>query len=225
MLSDYETLVTAAVRDDAAKLTTDEIDSAIAQALVRYSKDRPRDKAEDVVSPGGNLLPLPAAWEVDFSQLNSLEYPIGTVPPQIIQAGGWGMYLSPSGWQIQVMAAIQAAASVRATYTISHVLSGVADTIPVGDRESVSSYAAAMLCDQLASLYSNDQDTTIKADSVQHVVSKAGEFAKRAIVLRKRYFDDLGIDPKRNVAAGAVVNLDLASSIGRDRLTHPRRYR
>jgi hypothetical protein len=44
-------------------------------------------------------------------------------------------------------------------------------------------------------------------------------------VLRKRYFDDLGIDPKRNVAAGAVVNLNMASSVGRDRITHPRRYR
>lgn len=224
MLADYETLVAAAVRDDAANLDIAEIRSAITQAVARYSKDRPRLKVQDVVSPGGNLLPLPAAWEADFSQLNSLEYPVGDVPPSMIGAGGWAMYAAPSGLNIQVMEAVSAAATVRATYTIAHVLSGVADTIPVGDRESVSSYAAAMLCDQLASLYSNDQDSTIKADSVQHT-SKAGEYARRAKVLRQRYFDDLGIDTKRNVAAGAVVNLDMASSVGRDRLTHPRRYR
>lgn len=224
MLADYTTLVAAAVRDDATKLQSGEISSAIAQAVARYSKDRPRTKVEDVTAPGGNLLPLPNAWEADFSQLSSLEYPIGNVPPDIIGAGGWAMYTTPSALKIQVASAIHANAAVRATYTIAHVLSTTVDTIPVGDRESVSSYAAAMLCDQLASLYSNDQDSTIKADSVQHT-SKASEFAKRAKVLRQRYFDDLGIDTKRNVAAGAVVNLDMASSVGRDRITHPRRYR
>lgn len=224
MLTDFETLVEAAARDDASKLTPAEISSAITQAVARYSKDRPRQKVEDIVAPGGNLLPLPAAWEADFSQLNSLEYPIGNVPPAIIEAGAWSMYATPTGWSIQVMAAIGAAQQVRVSYTIAHVLTGAADTIPVNDRESVSSYAAAILLDQLATLYSNDQDSTIKADSVQHI-SKAGEFARRASVLRKRYFDDLGIDPKRNVAAGAVVNLNMASSVGRDRITHPRRYR
>ena len=224
MLIDYQALVAAAVRDEAQKLSAGDIGSAITQAVARYSKDRPRLKVQDVVAPGGNLLPLPAAWQADFSQLSSLEYPIGNVPPDIIGAGGWAMYVAPDGLMVQVMAAISAAATVRVTYTIAHVLSDVADTITVMDREPVSSYAAAMLCDQLASLYSNDQDSTIKADSVQHT-SKAGEFARRAKVLRQRYFDDLGIDTKRNVAAGAVVNLDLASSVGRDRLTHPRRYR
>lgn len=224
MLADYTTLVTAAVRDDASKLASGEISGAIAQAVARYSKDRPRQKVQDVAAAGGNLLPLPAAWETDFSQLNSLEYPIGNVPPDIIRAGGWAMYATPTALQIQVVDALPASAAVRATYTIAHVLSTAADTLPVVDRESVSSYAAAILLDQLASLYSNDQDSTINADSVQHG-SKAGEFARRAKVLRQRYFDDLGIDTKRNVAAGAVVNLDMASSVGRDRLTHPRRYR
>jgi hypothetical protein len=224
MLSDYETLVAAAVRDDASKLSPDEISSAINQAVARYSKDRPRQKVEDIVSPGGNLLPLPVAWEADFSQLNSLEYPIGRVPPSILEAGSWAMYATPGGLMVQVAIGIVEAAAVRATFSIAHILSGAVDTVPVGDRESVSSYASAILLDQLASLYSNDQDSTIKADSVQHT-SKAGEFARRAKVLRQRYFDDLGIDTKRNVAAGVVVNLDLVNSVGRDRLTHPRRFR
>lgn len=224
MLADYQILVADFVRDEASKLTADQIGRAITQAVKRYSKDRPRQKVEDIAAPGGKLLPLPASWEADFSQLNSLEHPIGNVPPAIIGAGEWAMYSTPTALKVQVMAAITAGASVRATYTIAHVLSAVADTIRVDDREPVASYAAAVLLDELASLYSHDQDSTIKADSVQHT-SKAGEFARRASVLRKRYFDDLGIDTKRNVAAGAVVNLDLASSVGRDRLTHPRRYR
>jgi hypothetical protein len=114
---------------------------------------------------------------------------------------------------------IVANATVRSSYSIAHQVSGSADTIPLGDREVVCCLAAASLCDQLASLYSGDSDSTIQADSVNHQ-SKAAEFAARARALRKRYFDELGIDTKKNVAAGEVVNLDLPSSLGTERLTH-----
>lgn len=224
MLVDFEKLVAAAVQDEAGRLIIDDHHRAITQAVARYSKDRPRHKVEDIAAPGGNLLPLPPAWEVDFSQLDSLEYPIGNVPPYIVEAGGWAMYTTPTGEVVQVGSAIAAGHAVRATFTVAHVLSATVDTIPFGDREPVASYAAAILADQLASLYSNDQDSTIRADSVQHT-SKASEFARRAKTLRQRYFDDIGVDTKRNVAAGAVVNLNLNNSLGRDRLTHSRRYR
>jgi len=224
MLADYQTLTDNLVRDDAGKLTPVERDLAIIAAVNRYSKDRPRVKVEDIASPGGNTLPLPVGWVDGFSTLNSLEYPLGKVPPEHLETGAWGMYNAPAGWQVMVRETLASGAVVRAGYTVWHVLGVATDTLPETDREAVASYAAALLLDQLASLYSGDSDSTISADSVQHQ-SKASEFAARARVLRKRYFDDLGIDTKRNAAAGAVVNLDLASSLGRDRLTHPRRFR
>lgn len=223
-LTDYQTLTDNLVRDDAGKLTPTERDRAIAAAVIRYSKDRPRTKVEDIAAPGGNYLPLPVGWDEGFSNLDSLEYPLGKMPPEHLESGSWGMYNAPGGWQVMVLQTLPAGAAVRSTYTIRHVLDANTDTLPETDREAVASYAAALLLDQLASLYSGDSDSTISADSVQHQ-SKASEFAARARVLRKRYFDDLGIDTKRNAAAGAVVNLDLASSLGRDRLTHPRRFR
>ena len=186
MLGDYQVQVTREVRDDASKLDAFDLDDAIAQAVVRYGKDRPREKVEDLSAPGGNLLPLPDAWVSGFSQLNSLEHPVGNVPPCYIGAGGWWMYATPDGQMIQVVDAIMADVAVRAAYTVPHVLSDAEDTIPLGYREPVACYAAAILCDQLASLYANDGDSTIKADSVQHV-SKAGEYAKRAKSLRQRY--------------------------------------
>ncbi|MEW8660777.1 MAG: hypothetical protein AB2603_20895, partial [Candidatus Thiodiazotropha endolucinida] len=93
-----------------------------------------------------------------------------------------------------------------------------------GDREAVASYAAALCCEQLVSEYSGDSDSTIQADSVDHG-DKARKFGRRADKLRKRYYNELGIEPKRNQAAGVVVDLDGRDSRGRDRLTHPGRFR
>ena len=224
MLSDYQTLTDNLVRDDAGKLTSADRDLAIGAAVVRYSKDRPRTRVSDITAPGGHYLPLPNGWEDGFSSLGGLEYPVGDMPPEYLETGSWGMYHTPSGMQIMVRDALPVNATVRAGFTARHVLTDALDTLPDTSREAVCSYAAAILLDQLASLYSGDSDSTIQADSVNHQ-SKASEFAARARALRKRYFDDLGIDPRRNVAAGAVANLHLNDSRGRDRLTHPRKFR
>lgn len=224
MLTDYQTLVTELVRDDAGRIVTAERDRAIQMAVQRYSKDIERLKVEDVVVTDANTLPLPAAWEADASELRSLEYPVGDVPPAYLSGERYGLYQKPASTVIMLLDAVAAAASIRVTYTITHVVSVSVDSIPVKDREPVACWASALLCDQLAAFYSGGTDSTIQADSAPGQ-SRAQEYSARARALRKRYLDELGIDDKRNVAAGAVVNLNAADSQGRDRLTHPARYR
>lgn len=223
-LLDFQTLTDNLVRDDAGKIATADRDSAIALAVSRYSKDRPDKKVEDITAPGGQLLNLPLAWEPDFSTLQALEYPVGQVPPLHLEPEDWALYDAPGVQQIQLAASINAGETVRTSYTIARVVDATTDTIPAANQEVVASYAAAVLCDQLASLYSGDTDSTIQADTVEHQ-GKAREFAMRAKTFRKRYYDELGIEPKRNVAAGVVVDLDMNNSQGNDRLTHPGRFR
>lgn len=224
-LADFQNLVDDLVRDDTGKITVADRDQAIGLAVERYGKDRPRSKVEDVAAlVTGQVLPLPAGWQADFSKIVSLEHPIGEIPPALLGSDAHRLYDTPTTTQVLLAVVLQAAEQVRATYTVRHTLDAVTDTLPVQDREAVSSWAAALLLDQLASLFSGDSDSTIQADSVDHN-SKAREFAARARSARKRYFDELGIDPKRNVAAGAVVDLDLRDSHNRDRLTHPGRFR
>jgi hypothetical protein len=225
MLSDYQTLVTELVRDDAGKIAAAEKDRAIDLAVKRYSKDRPQVKVEDLTPESANLLPLPASWESDFSELRSLEYPIGDVPPTLIEPGRYEFYRSPTALKIQVLDAVAVAANnVRASYTIKHVVSASADTIPIQDREPVACWAAAILADELAAFYSGGTDSSVQADSVEQR-SKAEEYAARARTLRKRYHDELGIEEKKAAPAGVVVNLDQPDSRGEDRLLHLRRYR
>jgi hypothetical protein len=223
MLSDYQTLVAKFVQDDAGKVIADDLDTAIGLAVQRYSKDRPRLKVSDLTPSSANVLPLPALWETDFSELRSLEYPLAQNPPSFIAADRYGPYDNGVTVTIKLVDAVAVAANnVRASFTIAHVVSAAVDTIPVGDREPVACWAAASLCDELASFYSGGTDSTIQADDVKSQ-SKAQEYASRAKALRKRYLDELGVAEKRNIAAGTVVSLRNESSAGQSRLTHPMR--
>lgn len=224
-LADYQALVTALVRDDSGKIVVADRDEAIARAVARYSKDRPQLKIEDAAAPGGNKLNLPAGWQAGFSALRSIEYPIGTTPPDYLDQDSYGLYSTPAGDEIKIANAITAAQQVRITYTIRHVVDLTpADTIRADDREPVCAWAAALLLDQLAAYFSGATDSTIQADSVDRR-SKGAEYAARAKRLRDRYFDELGIGAQKSVAAGVVVDLDMPDSRGNDRLLHPRRFR
>jgi len=215
-IADYQNLIDDFVRDDAAKISTADRDEALQLAVRRYSKDRPQEKVEDLISSGGKLLSLPPAWEAGFSKLNSLETPIGEIPPALMDDDHISLYATPSGITIQIIKSLAVNAQVRANYSIQHVVDSGNDTISIVDREPVAAWAAAVLCDQLAAHYSGDSDSTIQADNVDHG-DKSSHFAKRAKTLRKRYFDELGVDSKRNVAAGVVVDMGLKNRSGNDR--------
>ncbi len=224
-LADYQTLVTNLVRDDTGKIANADRDEAIARAVARYSKDRPREKIEDIAAPGGNKLNLPAGWQAGVSSIIAIEYPIGNTPQDLLDQDSYTIYSTPTGDEIKILNAITAAQQVRITYTIRHAVDATpSDTIRADDREAVCCWAAALLLEQLAAWFTGASDSTIQADSVDRR-SKGGEYASRAKSLRARYFAELGVDEKRSVAAGVVVDLDLADSQGRDRLLHPRRFR
>lgn len=221
-LTDYQGLVDDLVRDDSGKIKAADRDEAIARAVERYSSDRPLTAVEDLPSgAGGHILALPTGWQADFSKLGCLEYPIGEIPPRYIEQGCFWLYQAPAGFEVQLRNALPAGVNVRASFTQRRVLTAVVDTIAAEDMEAVSSWAAALLLDQLAGFASGNTDSTIQADNVDHG-SQAGGYARRAGSLRKRYYDSLGIDPKRNVAAGAVTDLDMTASDGGGRLFHTR---
>lgn len=210
------------MRDDTHELTPDDVEAGIAFAVSRYSKDRPRSIVEDVVTPGGQFVPLPASWVGGFSEIQQMEYPIGSTPLELIE--DYDIYQAPAGEEIFIGHTLPDGVTVRVTFSAFHALSATVDTIPVADREALACYAAAHCCEQLASLFSGDSDSSIQADSVDHAGAGA-RFSRRADKLRQRYFDELGIEPKRNQAAGVVVDMDLPDSLGRDRLLHSGRFR
>lgn len=223
-LSDYYSLITQLAQDSSSRLTPDDLDRALTAAVLRYSQDRPRRTVVDVaLAVGGNFVGLPDLWEEDFSDVQQVEYPIGRVPPSLPQRGeAWDLYEAPDGRMLMFAEALPDTAELRVTYTRKHALSEAADTIPAQHREAVCCWAAALLADQLAAWYAANGDPTIQADRVDQT-SPQKAYAALAKTLRQRYRDEIGVEERRNVAAGTVVSHPDRNSLGGLRLTHPLR--
>lgn len=219
MLDRYLTLTADLTRDDAGAVSAAQLLDAVEVAVLRYSKDRPRQVIDEITAPGGTVLPLPSGWVTDFSLLQAIEYPVSALVPNFLGKDAYAMRNTPDGQQIISSQDFAIDDRVWLHITVPHMLTASRSTIPEGDREAVCCLAAASLCEQLASLYAGDTNSTIMADSVEHQ-EKSTLFAARAKSLRQRYMNELGVDPKRAAPAGTVISLPSKDSRGRPRLTH-----
>jgi hypothetical protein len=219
-LADFQSLIDNLVRDQSSDISTDDRDQALELAVVRYSTDRAIEAVEEVAAAGTIHLALPEGWDPGFSRLTAVEIPDGADGCEV----GSALELTLSGLKIRMEQAFTSGTVLHVRYTLPHAVDDSTDTVPLADRAAVAKWAAALLLDQLATLYAGDRDPVIAADSANWA-SKSRDYASRAKELRTQYLDHLGIDPKRTVAAGAVVDFDRDSSLGFDRLVHNRRRR
>ncbi len=212
-LADFETLIASMVPADGA-YGDPERDTALQIAVLRYSQDVPRTVVNDVLwAATGYEGPLPADW-IDGCELIAGEYPIGLRPPEALDVS---IYVAPGPVQSLLAAeSLPAGAEARITFSAPHQLVGGGaplDTIPLGHREAVASYAAFQLCRQIATKFGHERDTVISADR-SDTESRARNFAARARDYRAGYFAGIGkADPQAGnggtssaEAAGAVVS-------------------
>lgn len=226
-LDQFQSQRDVALRDAAGKLPSGDRDALLAQAILqRYSKDRPRELVSDQAGNGTQLLGMPATgtdvFEDGFSFIRTIEYPLGSVPPNFLLEEDWQLYRTPSALQIMLLSVTPAANdTVRVTWTARHKSDG--STVPDVDFEAVSDFAAALCYEALAGIYAQTGDATIQADSVNYR-TKSQEYMGLAKAAAKRYFnhvgitaDDKGAEVDAAIATGSVhENL----GVGLDRLTH-----
>lgn len=222
MLSDYQTLLSRLVRDDNAVITTTDIDNAILLAVMRYSGDFPLEKTADLTANGLSYLLLPTDWVRGFSSITSIEYPLNTFPPCLLESEQY--YLHPAPLGMTVVFAFIPTDTLRLSYTLPQSVTTTVDTVNPFHREALLCWAAAWCCDQLSSYYATASDSTIQADHVQRN-SQSADYARLAKTYRTRYFTELGIKEDRQLGASVVVDLDLKNSHGQDRFIHLNRYR
>lgn len=202
---------------------------AIAQAIKTHSRHNPRIVAEDVDGDGSFDYAVSglASWSEGFSVIKQVEYPVDDddETPDILQDDAWMMYRKPAGRVLRFLADTPSAdEDLRVTYTALHTCTGLACTVDDYDEEAVQALAAGFFCDMLATYFSQDQDSTIAADSVEHS-SKAKNYAARARTLKKMYYDHMGVVEGKAGAASVSHDQDKNASWGADKLTHKGRYR
>lgn len=211
--ADWFKLIEGMAPDEGARLTSEDREQALALAVIRYSTDKPRPEAADVVTPDGYTVPLPSGWQPDFSRLTGIEVPPGLFPPVMLPGDAWMPHRIPGQDVLLLVRPEATGALIRLHFTLPHELNDGTDTIPAKDREAVAHWAAGLLLDALSGKHAGDMQSTINSDSVDHA-AKMPNYKALAEAQRQAYWNHLGIDPKRNTASGTVV------MVGHRRLLH-----
>ncbi len=210
--ADYQTLVDKMVRAQGTDvIATTDRDSAIELARKRYSADCERDLVEDVTwLEDGYFGPLPASWAAG-AYLKQVEFPIGDQPTRLIEVA---IGATPDEQTLVAEDALQAGDIVRVTFAAPHQLNGgdtPADTVPAHHQEAVASYAASLLCGQLAAHFSGERETPTGSD-FSNTESRSRNYAARAKEYRAAYYAGIGkADPRLAKADGGAASEATAS--------------
>jgi hypothetical protein len=198
-LADFQSLVDAKLRDGASKLSPSQKDAAITEAVNRYSRHRPRTKIQTIT---GNGVLVTHALATDFEEgvsgLRAVEYPVDRQEPEYLDEAEYRLYRDPTTSALKIrFLALVLGNTVKAylSYTVRHQVtddpSGT-DTVPLVDREAVSSLAAALCLEQLATFYLGTGEPTYQMAAVAYK-SKSQECLDAARVLKASYREHVGV--------------------------------
>lgn len=218
-LFNMRSIVTDKIKDDSGKITTEDKDRNILEAIKKYSKHRPDLKVVDIAGNGTHDYSLPTGWIDEFSIIRSIEYPVGNVPADYLDADDYEIYQTTTAKKIRLNTYSPSASdSFRVSFTIPRTDT----TIPDNDVDAVCNLASSLCLEELANFYIQLGDSTIGADSVNYR-SKSYEAAQRAKAMLRLYKEHMGIkEDDTTPAASAIIDLDMKYPGGAERLTHPR---
>lgn len=215
MLADIQKLTDILAIDADGRFSPEDRAAAIELALFRYSSDKPRAACETVEFDGSAFLSMPDGWQKDFSRVLEIKTECGKrVPFETVP--------SLSGEKILLSGDVHTGDILTVWFTQRHVATETEDTVPSADREAVANWAAAFLLDGMAAGYAGSVNSTISSDSVEHG-SKANNYHAQAAACRKFYRDHMGLDDKRNAAAGTTVVVKRSGTSGRMGIVNRRR--
>lgn len=200
-LADFQQLVISMVRDQADVLQAEDYTRVLDLAVVRYNLDAPMSATVDVTwEATGVSCPAPDGWHAG-RRVTGAEFPIGRTPASTIYVD---VVFVAAEWVIDSVEVLPAGAVVRLGYTEPFRLVGgdePADTIPMDHREAVASYAASLLCRQLAAYFSGQRESAVGADA-SNTESRARNYAARAKEYRAAYYAGINRPDPQLVAAG-----------------------
>ena len=218
--------ILTADNDELSSLARSEL---ILAAIERYSHDLPLEVTTDVSGDAGKYYGIDASltsWSEGFSQIINIEY-----PAPIVASDEAPTYLEPDDWDDDYWAsdvrylylpnhAPAAADTMRIRYTAPYTPTANEYDVPPQHFYAICNLAAGLCAQAIANKYSRSNDSSIAADSVNHM-TRAGEWAQRARELLKAYRVELNIqDSSGGQPFGVFVDWDTAPSDRRRWLYH-----
>jgi|10_taG_2_1085330.scaffolds.fasta_scaffold00180_22 hypothetical protein len=220
-----------------------EIDQAIRQGALIYSRHRPRSKAADITGDAGFDYPINGTnfpgYVVGFSSLDEIEFPFVSTQadPSYLERDDWTIYDDGTDVNLRFLTATPAASeTIRAHYNIPRlddvdgsvdIIDGTAAVLIDTDFYAVCDLGAAKLLRHIAAKLISTGDSTLQVDTINYR-SKSAECIRLAESLEKQYKDHLGIsdDAGDSSVPGASVDVDFDTefAFGGDHVTHPGRW-
>ena len=234
---DFLSRLETALQDTAEKLQPDDKDRLLSQAVIIYSKDRPREIIHEITGDGTAYdFAMPSSWiEGSSNIIGKIEYPADDYQsPVYIEDDEWIFFrklvASVTTKYIRFTTFTPASNKIaRFLYTVPHTLSDSSNTITDNDIEAVVALAAALCFWALAAKFAQTTDPTIDADVIdyQRKSDLYSTLAKEKLAIYNSLMG-LGAEAKGAAAASAGVeikDLDVIFPWGEDYLTHPVRQR
>ena len=192
-LATFNALVLSRVPDVGSIMDSDERDAAVLAGLETYNRHRRRTLVVDASGENDAELALPAGWVADYSELKAVEYPVGNVPPLLLDRDTYEVYQKPDATVIVLHQYTPTdSETVRLTFTAPHAIDADSSTIPAQHEKAVADLSAGHLCEWVSAHYSSSHDSTLAVDSADHQ-SQGREFAQRAKRFRALGLAALGI--------------------------------
>jgi hypothetical protein len=232
VLSDYVTEVTRLLAEGASIIQSDDYATLISQAIEVYSEKVSLETVVDLTSDGSGDFKLSdlTGYDSEISGDPLIEYPISTSsPPNTLDRREWMYYSKPaaSGGRVMRLASPPNSGDhVRFTFKSKHSITSGGSTIVDSHFYAFCKLGAAEGCDQLARYYTQTGEGNEGVIGGQSFfISKAKEYETRATNLRKKAYEVIGVGAGTDQGPGAASvtkNLDMPTSYGGARVTHPR---
>lgn len=236
--ADYISELKSLIKDDALKLTNvyaGDLDRCLANAVHHYSQHKPFYVKKKIQGNGTSEYLLSSVlgglWQYGYSQVRTVEYPIGSKPKELIEKDSYEIYddgTAQDGSNL-IFRFIDYAPSAAEYFILEFStemnlpIAGI-QNFPDTDQNfaNITLLAAVFACQRLAAVYAQSKDNSISADIINYQ-DKSDKYLSLARAYLTRY--NISVFGKENPeisidAALREIDLKPVTSQGRRTLFH-----
>ena len=176
------------------------------EALAKYSSIYPRVIVEEITGNGTYDYTMPTSWVENFSEVVTIEFPVGEKYPSYLENDEYMIYRDLQGiplTEVDILRLFTITPSISQKFRLTYTAIYTTETLPAKHVDAVNNLAAGFCCELLATYYAHTSKPLITADSVNYL-SKSKEFAQRAAGFYALYKELLGMSPKDIVPASGL---------------------
>ncbi len=222
----FQGIISNLVYDPSSLLISSIKNQMIDVAVKQYSRHKPREYVETYTADGTKSYSLSSTnWEVNFSRILKLEFPIDQAPPEYLDEPDDYEILKYSNTVEKVVfyAAITSGSQFRILHTKTHAVDASSSTILTHDEQILGKLAASYCLEYLATYYAQTVQSSINADIVNYR-SKSREFLDLAKKLQEEYKKAIESVAGSSLTADWDAAYAWAGKNGGDRLFHSKKW-